>query len=47
MTLNDVPAVRDTFAGFKMTRARVTYSLAKAGTKTAGELIIAGARKGG
>jgi DNA adenine methylase len=42
MTLNDVPAVRETFAGFKMTRAKVTYTVAKAGSKVAGELIIRG-----
>jgi hypothetical protein len=34
--------VRATFAGFKMTRAKVTYTVARAGAKAAGELIIRG-----
>jgi DNA adenine methylase len=42
MTLNDVPAVRQTFAGFRMEPVALTYTVArKAGPKAAArELII-------
>jgi DNA adenine methylase len=40
MTLNDVPAIRRTFAGFPMAKARVTYTLAAGARTPAGELII-------
>ena len=43
MTLNDVPAVRQTFAAFRLTPVKLTYSLAgNDNAKRARELIITG-----
>lgn len=43
MTLNDVPAVRETFEGFRLEPVRLSYSLAGGQhTKAAKELIIRG-----
>ncbi len=40
MSLNDVPEVRETFSEFAIEGVETTYSIAKAGTKKAGEVII-------
>lgn len=40
MTLNDVPEVRSLFAGFKLARVNVTYTISRNGPRRAGELII-------
>jgi DNA adenine methylase len=42
LSLNDVPGVREVFAAFDMEEVQTTYSVAKAGSKKAGELIISG-----
>ena len=42
LSLNDVPGVRETFAGFEMESVRLNYSISQAtsGLKAAGEVII-------
>lgn len=40
MSLNDVPAVRETFAAFRMERVAVTYTVAKKASKPAYEVLI-------
>jgi len=40
MSLNDVPAVREIFAEFDIKHVDTTYSIARAGTIKAGEVII-------
>lgn len=42
MSINDVPAVRKTFAGFRMRSVQVTYTVARTRARRAGELIISG-----
>jgi DNA adenine methylase len=42
MSINDVPAVRKTFAGFRMRPVKVTYTVARGRAQRAGELIISG-----
>ncbi len=42
MSLNDVPEIRDIFSDFEIEGVKTTYSIAKAGTKKTGELIISG-----
>ncbi len=42
MSLNDVPEVRDLFAEFDIEAVDTTYSIAKAGNKRVGEVIIKG-----
>jgi len=42
MSLNDVPAVRDLFGEFDIEAVETTYSIAKAGNKRVGEVIISG-----
>jgi len=42
LSLNDVPAVREIFAGFDIEAVETTYSIAKAGAMKAGEVIISG-----
>lgn len=47
VSLNDVPAVREVFKGFRMEKVRTTYTIAKnsAGPKEAKELLISGRRE--
>ncbi|MGD9768231.1 MAG: DNA adenine methylase [Pseudolabrys sp.] len=40
LTLNDVPEVRRIFAGFKLTKASVTYTVSGSKPRRSGELII-------
>jgi DNA adenine methylase len=40
MTLNDHPKVREIFAGFKLSRVGVTYTVSRGARRQAGELII-------
>ena len=42
LSLNDVPGVRETFAGFEMEQVRLNYSIGQAtgGPKAVGEVII-------
>ncbi len=40
LSLNDCPAIRENFQAFQMEEVNVTYSIAEAKRKTAGELII-------
>lgn len=42
MSLNDTPEVRDIFQDFDMEAVETTYSIAKAGAKKVGEVIISG-----
>ncbi len=42
MSLNDVPEIRDIFSEFAIESVETTYSIAKAGTKKAAEVIIMG-----
>lgn len=44
MSINDVPAVRETFAGFRLRPVKVTYTVARGRTRRAGELIVSGGR---
>lgn len=40
MTINDVPEIREIFAGFKFEAVETTYTIAKGASQRAGELII-------
>lgn len=42
MSINDVPAVRKTFASFRMRPVKVTYTVARGRAQRAGELIVSG-----
>lgn len=44
MSINDVPAVRETFAGFRVRPVKVTYTVARGRARRAGELIVSGGR---
>lgn len=47
LSLNDVPEVRRTFAGFRRARASVTYTVAGRAPRRAAELIITGGGRPG
>ena len=40
LSLNDTPGVRELFAGFEIQKVQTQYSLSRAGTKKANELLI-------
>lgn len=40
MSINDVPEIRDTFAGFKMDDVRLKYTVSRGDAKKVGELLI-------
>lgn len=42
LSINDRPEVRELFSGFEIQEVQVTYSIAKAGAKAAGELLVSG-----